>query len=185
MRRLRLRSVGARLSAALLLVVAGALAVVYFVVVPSLEDRLTDTRQRQTRNLSRDLASRLPIDQTSWQPFAEQFASTSGNRVVILGIFAETPLTLTVIADAGGGGRDPTEIGGDPIARSAASSRGHAEGVVVRGGVRFVESADYTFAGGIVLVSSSLSDVDAEVDLVRQRVILAGLIALVVALLVG
>jgi hypothetical protein len=36
MRRLRLQSVGARLSLALLVLVAGALAVVYLIVVPSL-----------------------------------------------------------------------------------------------------------------------------------------------------
>lgn len=185
MRRLRLQSVGARLSLALLLVVAGALGVVYLVVVPSLEDRLTDSRQRQVRDLSGDLATRLPFDQTSWEPFAEQFASTSNTRVVILNVFENRPLTLSVIADAGGGGEDPTELGGDRVAREAAQKGGHADGVVVRNGVRFIESADFSDANGIVLVSSSLSDVADEVDLVQQRVLLAGAIALVAALLVG
>ena len=185
MSRLRLQSVGARLSLALLLVVAGALAVVYFVVVPSLEDRLTDGRQRQVRQLSGDLASRLPFDPSTWQPFAEQFASTSNTRVAVLTVFENTPLTLSVAADAGGGGEDATEIGGDRVARQAASTGGHAEGIVIRDGVRFVESADFSDANGIVLVASALSEVDDEVALVRQRVILAGVIALVVALLVG
>jgi signal transduction histidine kinase len=184
-RRLRLQSVGARLSLALLLVVAGALGVVYLVVVPSLEDRLTDSRQRQVRDLSGDLATRLPFDQTSWEPFAEQFASTSNTRVVILNVFENRPLTLSVIADAGGGGEDPTELGGDRVAREAARKGGHADGVVIRNGVRFIESADFSDANGIVLVSSSLSDVADEVDLVQQRVLLAGAIALVAALLVG
>jgi signal transduction histidine kinase len=184
-RRLRLQSVGARLALALLLIVAGALAVVYFVVVPSLEERLTNTREAQVRNLSRDLATRLPFDETSWQPFAEQFASTSGTRVVILNIFEDNPLTLAVVADAGGGGEDATELGGDPVARRSALRGGHAEGVTVRRGTRFIESADYSDANGIVLVSSSLSDVADEVDLVQQRVLLAGAIALIAALLVG
>ena len=185
MRRLRLHSVGARLSLALLLVVAGALGVVYLVVVPSLENRLTDSRQQQVRDLSRDLATRLPFDQTSWEPFAEQFASTSNTRVVILNVFENRPLTLSVMADAGGGGEDPTELGGDRVAREAARKGGHAEGEVIRDGVRFIESADFSDANGIVLVSSSLSDVADEVDLVQQRVLLAGAIALVAALLVG
>jgi two-component system, OmpR family, sensor kinase len=188
-RRPRFRSVGGRLSivlsTALLLVVAGVLGVVYFVVVPSLEDRLTDGRQSQVRELSDDLASRLPFDQTTWQPFAEQFASTSNARVVILTVFENTPLMLSVAADAGGGGEDATELGDDPIAREAASTGDHAEGIVTRDGIRFVESADFSDANGIVLVSSSLSEVDAEVALVQQRVILAGLIALLAALLVG
>jgi signal transduction histidine kinase len=185
----RLRSVGGRLSivlsTALLLVVAGVLGVVYFVVVPSLEERLTDNREAQVRELSGDLATRLPFDQATWQPFAEQFASTSNSRVVILTVFEDTPLTLALAADAGGGGEDATELGGDPIAREAASTGGHAEGIVVRDGIRFAESADFSDATGIVLVSSSLSEVDDEVALVKQRVILAGLIALVAALLVG
>jgi signal transduction histidine kinase len=188
-RRNPLRSVGTRLSLvlslALLLVVAGVLGVVYFVVVPSLEDRLNSSREAQVRELSDDLASRLPFDQAMWQPFAEQFASTSNTRVVILTVFENTPLTLSMAADAGGGGEDATELGGDRIARQAASSGGHAEGVVIRDGVRFVESADFSDANGIVLVSSSLSDVADEVELVQQRVILAGAIALIAALLVG
>jgi signal transduction histidine kinase len=185
-RQLRLQSVGARLSLALLLVVAGALAVVYLVVVPSLEERLTNNREAQVRNLSRDLALRLPIDSTRWQDFAEQFASTSGFRVVIFDLFEVNPLMLAILADAGGGGEDASELGGDRVARRAAANLGHAEGVVVRDGTRFIESADYdATADGIILVSSSLSDVAEEVDLVQQRVLLAGAIALIAALLVG
>jgi signal transduction histidine kinase len=185
-RHLRLQSVGARLSLALLLVVAGALAGVYLVVVPSLEERLTSDRETRVRNLSRDLASRLPPDETRWQLFADQFASTSTFRVAILDVFADNPLTLALVADAGGGGEEATELGGDPVARRAAMNLGHAEGAVVRDGTRFIESADYdATADGIVLVSSSVSDVAAEVDLVQQRVLLAGAIALIAALLVG
>ena len=184
MRRLRL-SVGARLSLALLLVVAGALGVVYLVVAPSLEDRLHDSRRQQVRNLSDDLASRLPFDTSRWEPFAEQFAATSNARVVVFSLFANRPLTLAVMADAGGGGEDPTELGGDRVAREAARNGGHAEGIVIRDGIRFIESADFSDANGIVLVSSSLDDINEEVDLVEQRLLLAGAIALVAALLVG
>jgi hypothetical protein len=183
--RARLQTVGARLSLALLLVVAGALGVVYLVVVPSLEDRLTESRQREVSSLTGDLASRLPFDETQWQPFAEQFASTSGFRVVVLDWIEYTPVTLAVAADAGGGGMNAGEIGGDPVARRAAESLRLAEGVTVRRGTRFAEAADYASADAIVLVSSSLSDVNDEVSLVERRVLFAGAIALVAALLVG
>ena len=185
MKELRLQTVGARLSLALLLVVAGALSVVYLVVVPSLENRLTDSRQREVSSLARDLASRLPFDSTEWQPFAEQFASTSGSRVVVLDWIEYTPPTLAVAADAGGGGMDAAELGDDPVARRAASSLRLAEGVTVRRGTRFAEAADYANADAIVLVSSSLSDVADEVSLVQRRVLLAGALALAAALLVG
>jgi signal transduction histidine kinase len=182
---LRLQTVGARLSLALLLVVAGALGVVYLVVVPSLENRLTESRQREVTSLSRDLASRLPFDQTEWQPFAEQFASTSGSRVVVYSFVVDTPVSLAVAADAGGGGMDADEIEDDPVARRAASTLSLAEGVTVRRGTRFAEAAEYANADGIVLVSSSLSDVADEVSLVQRRVLLAGALALAAALLVG
>ena len=39
------RTVGARLSLALLVVVAGVLAFVYLIVVPSLQNRLVDSRE--------------------------------------------------------------------------------------------------------------------------------------------
>jgi signal transduction histidine kinase len=183
-KRLRLRSVGARLSLALLLVVAGALAVVYLVVVPSLEDRLVESRQRQVRSLARDLASRLPFNQADWQPFAEQFASTSNSRVVILDVIQQTPLSLAVAADAGGGG-DAAELGDDPIAREAAAEFGSAEGITVRDGTRFAEAADFSDAGGVVLVSSSLRETADAVELVQERVLLAGALALIASLLVG
>ena len=44
-----IRSVGARLSLALLLVVAGSLTLVYIVVIPSLESRLIDNKINQLR----------------------------------------------------------------------------------------------------------------------------------------
>ena len=52
------RSVGARLSLALLLVVAIALGVVYLAVVPSLENRLVNTRISQLEVAARKLGPR-------------------------------------------------------------------------------------------------------------------------------
>ena len=51
-----LRSVGARLSLALLLVVAMALGLVYLAVAPSLENRLVDSRLNDLERIAPTLA---------------------------------------------------------------------------------------------------------------------------------
>ena len=53
------RTVGARLSLALLVVVAGVLAFVYLLVVPSLENRLVDSRQDQAATVASSVAGTL------------------------------------------------------------------------------------------------------------------------------
>ena len=54
-----LQTVGARLALALLLVVAAVLAFVYLIVVPSLEDRLVDSRKDQVANVAERAAESL------------------------------------------------------------------------------------------------------------------------------
>src|SRR5205823_14531634 len=57
-----LRSVGARLSLALLVVVAGALGLVYAMVVPSLEDRLVQAKLSELKRAAPVLAREAPSD---------------------------------------------------------------------------------------------------------------------------
>ena len=67
----RLSGVGARLGLALLVVLAGALALVYLIVVPSLERRLVDSRVSQLERAAPGLARELPGDSTLWPDFFE------------------------------------------------------------------------------------------------------------------
>ena len=187
MSRLPLRSVGARLSLALLVVVAGALAVVYLIVVPSLEQRVIDAREDQVRRAARDFVERLrdaPEGFVFSQQLAERVASTTNTRAVMLQVVDDSPLTLATFADAGGGD-DAEDLADDPIARRAVSSFSRQEGVVERGGKRYAETAELAGPGYVSLVSSSLSDADETVALVERRLLTAGAIALLAALLVG
>jgi signal transduction histidine kinase len=180
--RLRLQSVGARLSLALLLVVAGALAVVYLVVVPSLEDRLVDARKRQVTRVASQVAASLVLQPTDFpQDRADQFAAATNTRVTIFSIEGDS---LLIRGDAGGG---PTasDIDEDPLARDVARTIDAQSRVVARGGSKFAEAANAPLPGIVVLVSSSLEDVLVDVDLVRRRILLAGALALAAALLVG
>ena len=80
------RSVGARLSLALLVVVAAALAIVYAALVPILERNLVDNKIDQLVPLAQNLAGRAPDDPRGQQIFAEDSASSIQARVMILNL---------------------------------------------------------------------------------------------------
>lgn len=173
------RTVGARLSLALLVVVAGVLAFVYLIVVPSLENRLIDSRENQAARVAERVADQLPSDTPD--DLAAGFASASNTRVTILRIENRTPLLLVAIADAGGLGG----VEDDPVARRAANTLTSARDVVNRGGVRYAEAARPVNTDLVVLVSSSLDESLASAALVRNRLLVSALVALVASLLLG
>jgi signal transduction histidine kinase len=178
-----LRTVGARLSLALLLVVAGVLVFVYLIVVPSLERRLVDSRQDQAARVAAQVAEQFPGPTSSPSDLALRLASATNTRVVIFDVH-RAPLTLSDIADEGAGGA-VRGIETDPVAETAARTFAPARGVVTRGERRYAEAAKPATANVVVLVSSSLEDSLASVALVKRRLLIAALIALTMALALG
>ena len=93
------RTVGARLSVALLLVVACVLASVYLVVVPSLRDRLVGSRQRQTARVADRISDQWKAAQPPVPEFlAETFSSATNTCVTIFTVSNRSPLLLVDIA---------------------------------------------------------------------------------------
>jgi signal transduction histidine kinase len=179
------RTVGARLSVALLFVVACVLAFVYLIVVPSLRDRLVGSRERQTARVADRVSDQWRRAQPPVpQELAEGFSSATNMCVTIFSVSNRSPLQLVDIGDSGcsGQGGDPTE---DPVAKAAAQTLGSARGVVTRNDRKYAEAAVTPNAETVVLVSSSLQDSLASVALVKRRLLVSALIALVVALLLG
>jgi signal transduction histidine kinase len=184
-----IRSVGTRLSLALLLVVAAALGLVYLAVVPSLQSRLENTRVKQLKVATRQLmpeASETFIQ----QDFVDTAAHDVGARVMIYRA-SPVPGGLSVgspIADsstASPAHREPTN---DPIAQRALQSGRLEHGFVTEGGVRYAESAiSYSTSDGtwVLLLRDSLESQLGSVHLVQRRVLLAAGAALVIALLLG
>jgi signal transduction histidine kinase len=181
--RLRLQGVGAQLSLALLLVVAGALAVVYLIVVPSLERRLVDDREAEAARVASALAAALRTNPILIEEKAQNAAAGSGARVAVLQVLREQPLDLSVIASAGVS--NPGPIDEDAIALATARTLEPQRGVAKRGDVRFAEAGAVVDSNLVVLVSSSLRESDRTVELVERRILLAGALALALALLVG
>ncbi|HEX5246517.1 MAG TPA: HAMP domain-containing sensor histidine kinase [Gaiellaceae bacterium] len=173
------RRVGARLSLALAVVVAGALAVVWIALVPTLQHRLVNGRlvllaqsARQIERSETGAPNRV---------FIEDAARTAdANRAVLF----KGATTLHVAADSRrtGSARDVAQ---DPVALRAAATSALQRGVVTRNDEPFAEVAIPDRHGGVILYAASLRATLENVDLVRSRLIWAGLVALGLAVLVG
>jgi signal transduction histidine kinase len=172
--------VGARLSAALLLVLAGAFLIVYVAVVPSLERRLVDNRIDQLGRAALKLVPNVP-EPYLWNDWVG-FTSRQQNARVVLWEYTNAP-ELLVQADSG---VRSDVIDSDPIARRAGQTLNLETGTVERGGRRFGEAAvPVTENGPILLLSVPLQDAYDAVDFVEQTILIAGLLAFGAALLVG
>ncbi len=93
--------VGARLGLALLVVLAGALTLVYLIVVPSLESRLIHSRVSELRRAVAGMVRELPADRFQWPDFLEAESASANARVVV---FDEVgpPTALVVAGDSQG-----------------------------------------------------------------------------------
>jgi signal transduction histidine kinase len=164
-------------------IVAGALGTAYMIVVPSLERRLVDARLEQLEKVSTPLARSLSTDRLMWQERVESFAAATNARVVAFGVLSKDRPALVVVADSRT--RDSRDVAADPIARAALSS-----GTIERG--RITHSAgDYANVAiplgeeAVILFQAALEDSLATVELVRERLLLATVFALVLALVLG
>lgn len=175
--------VGARLALALFVVLAGALALVYLIVVPSLESRLTRSRLSQLETAAPGIVHELPSDRLNWPDFLDAAAASANARVVVYDAVGPPP-ALVVSGDSQGFGS--ADVQRDPIALRAALSRESTRGTTTRGGRRFAEAATpIPGTDSVVLVSSPLHETLRTVDLVRDRLVVAGLFALFAALAAG
>jgi signal transduction histidine kinase len=180
-----LRTVGGRLALALLLVVAGALAIVYIVVVPSYQRSLVNSRLADLDHTLRSIMElpRAPGASLN-QAWVEDDAAPLANARVVVFHYACCPTLLLPVADSNGG--SSRDVGNDPIALRALRHRGTVRGTVERSQESYAEAAlAVGRQGPIVLLSSSLHNDLQSVGVVQRRVIVAGALATVFAILLG
>jgi signal transduction histidine kinase len=177
-----LRSVGARLSLALAIVVAAALGLVDLIVVPSLEQNLVHTKLAQLRKALPGIERQVQEAGGANLDLALSNAAAGANARVSL--FTELdPETLIAYADSNPvSSADLTE---DPIALRAANAGTIATGTVERRETRYAEAARPLAGGSVLLLSASLDDSLTNVHQVRRRLLIAGVIALLASLVVG
>jgi signal transduction histidine kinase len=175
------QSVGARLALALAVVVAGALAVVWIALVPTLQRRLVNGRLVQLSQSAREVERSETVAPT--RAMVDDAArSADANRAVLFRPVGDSRLRVLVDTRRKGGSADVVR---DPVALRAARALTFEKGVVTRDGVRVAEVAVPGRDGNVLLYSASLQATLKNVDLVRSRLLWAGLIALGLAILVG
>jgi signal transduction histidine kinase len=179
-----LRSVGAQLSLALAVVVAAALAVVWVALVPSLEHRLVKARLNELATSARAVvqqdARTIPN-----QDYIDEAARLSDARVVYfvpIGNRAHPTLLSEYESAHLAYDEDVTD---DPVALRAAATGGVVRGRIDRNGRPYAEAAAPDVRGNVMLFIAPLHDALASVDLVRSRVLWAGLAALGLSVLIG
>jgi signal transduction histidine kinase len=187
------KSVGARLSFALVAVVALALGLVYMIVVPSLRQRLIDTKLNQLRNAMPLIVAQ--VSSTELYDFTDEVDVWSGRadaRVVIYtnsGPGSAAPkVSLSTFADSNT--NSSVDVTPDPVAQRAANNMTEVSATVHRGDDEYAEVARSVSmmavpSGGVVLLSASLHDALANVATVQRRMLEAGVLALLLALCVG
>jgi signal transduction histidine kinase len=179
----RFSGVGARLGLALLVVLAGAMGLVYLIVVPSLENRLVDSRLSQLQRAADGLARELPADRFRWPDFLDS-ASESANARVVVYDYLGPPTVLVIVGDSRGA--RSTDVENDRLALRSATGQKAASGTVIHRGARYAEAASpVPGTDSVLLVSAPLHEAVASVRFVRERLLIAGAVALAVALGLG
>jgi signal transduction histidine kinase len=180
-RRPVLRGLRLRLALALLVVVAGSLGVVYLIVVPSLESELVNAKldqlEEDAQTVSRNYASQVGSE----QEFAEGAAGLFQARVVVYSILQNQPF---IFGDSNT--TSSLDVARDPLALKAIRTRRIERGSVDRRGRSFAEVAiPLENDGVVILLSDSLNDPIASLNLIQRRLLIAGLLGLLFAVVVG
>ena len=177
-----LRSVGARLALAMLVVVTGALAIVYLIVVPRYETSLVNAR---LAGLQRSLTAVVALHSPTYlsQQWVEDDALpiAQPGRVVVFNYNASPPLVEATADSSGAGSRD---VQNDPVALRAAEAQRRTQGTVTRAGAQYAEVAE-PVGSAVLLLSAPLHSQLETVSVVRRRVFVAGAVAIAFAILLG
>ena len=194
--RLPLRSLQDKLTLLLLAVVAVALGAVFLYVVPQLRSSLEQRSLRDLEHAANASAEGLvsamgtEISEQRLNELVRGAADRADARVTLLGVQQsagpERPVGLYVISDSN---VDPRVVESHEVAERAVRERGLASAVASERGGPVAKVARPLFFEGradwVAVYSRSLADVLETVELVRDRVLLAALIAMLVALVGG
>jgi signal transduction histidine kinase len=177
-----IRSVGAILSIALSFVVVLALLIVYFLVAPSLQSRLIDTKIKQLESAMPGLVQEYRTAQIQ-SDFLQTASASTNARVVIYSYLSQDSL---LVSDDSMSAKNSSDVEKDPVALSAQAHNSIEHGTANREGGRFAEvAAPLMGQGRLILLTASLAPQFQTIHVLKRRLLLAGLVALAVALALG
>lgn len=194
------RSLANRLALVFFVIVLGAMAIVYLGVVPTLESSLVQDRSRRlqraaeryTPPIVEAIDSSAPVSQVDAE--VRQAADEARARVTLLGVnrgsFGAQPF---VKSDSNAGAdigdlQFPAATEAIQSGRVASATESTRDGRVLQAAIPlFFADADSgkRVLGSVVVYTAPLEDVEANVELIRNRIVAAGLLALAAAVLAG
>ena len=177
------RSLGLKLGLVLFLIVAGAMALVYFAIVPRLEHRLVDTTYDSLERSVPTVAVGLNSNPRYEYPqVADFFQDRLNARVAVFERLTDD--TLVLVADSY---EAPAELAGDPILLESARTGSPVRGRTERDGREFAVLAAPApdRPGTYVLLAAPLADRLSAINVVRRDLLIFGGIALAASWLVG
>jgi signal transduction histidine kinase len=166
----------------LFVVVAGALGIVYFAVVPQLEERLVNAKIDELEQDLPRAANRVENSEPGFENQLVDVLSANLNAdVTIFDVLAEGSL----LPQADSRRVNSSDVQQDPVALAALQEPPRARGRVSRNGREYAEAAQLIEGDRVVLLSDSLDDALANVRLVRRSLVAAGIASLAISWLAG
>jgi signal transduction histidine kinase len=192
---LSLASLRNRLVLLIVAITAAAIGFVYLYVVPQLESSLTAEKLRRLEQLAEEQQPRLAealeagAGEAEARELVRQIAQAAESRVTLLAVTDEAgeEMPAFVLADSQ---EESSAIQGSYLSADAAVDQDRiTSGVEMIAGHRVGTSAAPIELDGeprwVAVLSSTLTEVDDDVALVRRQILIAGAIALAAASLVG
>jgi signal transduction histidine kinase len=188
-----LRSLRNRLTVIFALIVAGAIGFVYVYVVPRLEEQLVNQKLQQLAEDSRRWSPRLAdvvgptTPKREMDARARLAATRSSAEVTVFAASIGTSGLVYPVADSTPGGVSADDV--RDLAERVAGTGRPATGTVTTGVGRQALAGEPLMRAkklrGVAVYADALTDVQANVALIRHRIAVSGAIALIVAALAG
>jgi two-component system OmpR family sensor kinase len=191
-----MRSLRNRLAVVFGLIVLGAIATVYLTTVPRLEDRLTaqklDGLGADARRSAPELANALLVAHNDeGKDFAKPVTATAARasaELVVMTPLRGRPAGLSLFAESStDGGVGAGQV--SRVALQAANTRAPQKETIGGGGGRQALVAEPLLRDkkvvGVAVFADGLTDVEANVALIRQQILVSGAAALLIAILAG
>jgi two-component system, OmpR family, sensor kinase len=188
-----LRSLRNRLTLLFALIVAAAIGIVYFYATPRLEDELVsqklDRLSADAQRLGDPLKSSVGMDaeQDELDRLTNNAARFSNSEVTVLQVNVRNASQMLPVADSSPGAASLAEV--QSVAQEAVRTRKVVTATAQTDLGRQALAAEPLIPNkrvrGVAVFAGSLDDVEANVELIRQRILVAGLVALAIAVLGG
>jgi two-component system, OmpR family, sensor kinase len=188
-----LRSLRNRLTFIFALIVAGAIGIVYFYVTPRLEEelvaqkleRLAGDAKRESSPLAKEVG--VKERQDVLETDANTAAKYSSSEVTVLQVTFGDVMQILSVADSGPGSAALVDVQ-DVATRAAETKKPVTATFETDVGTQALAAQPLIRSRkvrGVAVFAGSLSDVQANVQLIRQRILVAGALALVLAAIGG